>query len=823
MRLSRNLAPVALLPVAAVLSLAACKDPASSDGKTPLPADSGDVGPSPYDVEIGPYDATVRWTAYGIPHIEAADYGSLGFGVGQAQARHHGCAIADQIVMARSERARFFGPAYVDEDFSMKAQGVFEAAEGGFLELEPPIRDMLVGYAAGYNQWLADTPEARIPEECRGAEWLRPITHIDLLAYYVALGELASGAAFKDEIGQAQPPGAARQAPVPPASRLEEILRRDTMGSNGWAIGSERSASGGGMLLSNTHYPWFGNRRWFEMHVTIPGQVDFYGVSLAGILFPVMGFNRDVAWTHTVAASMHFNLNILELEPGNPTRYRYDGGFVDMASRDYEIEVLQPDGSVTTQTRTLYRSHHGPMLNAPLLGWTTATGVSMSDANERNLAMLPTWFGMVTADSIEALQDAQWTRRGIPWVNTIATDTAGNAWYADTTRVPGWTEAAEDRWRELVDTVPFIGVMAQYGVFGGDGGDPLFDWTQVKPPDAAPRLARADYVANANDSHWLNHAEETLEGYSLFYGPEGSPRTGRTRMNLRYLAELGEGSASGADSLFDLDEMEAAALGGRSPHAEDLLDAVVERCTGLPTARLASADVDITDSCAALAGWSGTYDLDARGALVFRELLGAGSLSYEDLDDAGLLYATPFDPADPVWTPAGLAAPAADLSTDRVMVALAEGTLALQQAGVALDARLGDVQYQLKDGEQFGVPGGGYTDGTIAVVAWSGGNDTLIRSPSRPSEVNSKTDLANGGYAINYGNSWVMALAYTPQGPEARAILTYSQSADPASPHYTDQSQRLADGQGMRPILFEQDDILADPDLVEESLHLDAQ
>ena len=131
----------------------------------------------------GPYDATVRWTAYGIPHIEAADYGSLGFGVGQAQARHNGCAIADQIVMALSERARFFGPAYADEDFSMKAQGVFEAAESGFLELEQPIRDMLVGYAAGYNQWLADTPDAQIPEECRGAEWLRPITHIDLLAY----------------------------------------------------------------------------------------------------------------------------------------------------------------------------------------------------------------------------------------------------------------------------------------------------------------------------------------------------------------------------------------------------------------------------------------------------------------------------------------------------------------------------------------------------------------------------------------------------------------------------------------------------------------
>ena len=48
----------------------------------------------------------------------------------------------------------------------------------------------------------------------------------------------------------------------------------------------------------------------------------------------------------------------------------------------------------------------------------------------------------------------------------------------------------------------------------------------------------------------------------------------------------------------------------------------------------------------------------------------------------------------------------------------------------------------------------------------------------------------------------------------ARAILTYSQSQDPSSPHYTDQTVRYG-AEGMRPILFEEDDILADPEMVE--------
>jgi acyl-homoserine-lactone acylase len=774
--------PIALVPL--LLLACAGSDPAptssddGADGADGTVEESGDPGPNPYDVVVGPYNAQIRWTAWGIPHIVADDWGSMGFGVARAQTAHHACAIADQIVMARAERARYFGPAYVDEDFSIKAQGVFAAAEAGFLDLDADLQAALVGFAAGYNAWLAETPAAEVPEACRGADWLVPITHIDVLAYYVALGELASGDALKTEIGQAQPPGGGRvQAPPPPASRFDQVARIETMGSNGWAVGRERSESGGGMLLSNTHYPWFGNRRWFEMHVTVPGEVDFYGVGLIGILFPVMGFNRDIAWTHTVASSLHFNLNLLELDPADPTRYRYDGGYLDMDATTYEIDVLQSDGAVETVSRTMYRTHHGPMINAPVLGWTPTTAVSMSDANAANLAMLPTWKGMVLADSLDALESAQWTERGIPWVNTIATDAEGNAWYGDTTRVPGWSAEAEAAWPDLVESVPFISLMADFGVIGGDGGDPLYDWDDVKPFEESPWLQRADFVANANDSHWLNHSSETLEGFSRFYGSERTPRSGRTRMNLRYLAEDGPDAASGDDGRFSLDELEAAALEGRSAHADDLLAALVERCDGVESVTVAGTDVDITASCAALAGWDGTYGLDARGFAVFREWLAVSSRDTSDLYDQGAIYAEPFDVVDPLYTPAGLTA-APDSGADPVLIELAQATQALAAAGIPADARLGDIQFQIKGDATYGVPGGGFADGTIAVASWSGGNDTLIDGPARPAVVNAGSDLTEGGYPMNYGNSWVMVMEFAADGPRARAITTYSQSAD---------------------------------------------
>ena len=55
------------------------------------------------------YEATIRWTSWGIPHIAGSDVGNAAFGQAYAMARDHICTIADQVLMVRSERARTFG------------------------------------------------------------------------------------------------------------------------------------------------------------------------------------------------------------------------------------------------------------------------------------------------------------------------------------------------------------------------------------------------------------------------------------------------------------------------------------------------------------------------------------------------------------------------------------------------------------------------------------------------------------------------------------------------------------------------------------------
>lgn len=92
----------------------------------------------------GNYDATIRRTTSGVPHIKADTLGSAAFGAGYAQTSDNLCTLAEAIVKARSERAKYFGPgpndANIISDFSLKAQDVYGGARAS-------VRD-----SRGYNR-----------------------------------------------------------------------------------------------------------------------------------------------------------------------------------------------------------------------------------------------------------------------------------------------------------------------------------------------------------------------------------------------------------------------------------------------------------------------------------------------------------------------------------------------------------------------------------------------------------------------------------------------------------------------------------------------
>src|SRR5437899_12974282 len=67
------------------------------------------------------YDVTITRTQYGIPHIVARDFGSLGYGYGYAFAQDNLCTMAADYVTVEGARSRWFGPT---ANYQMRGNGV---------------------------------------------------------------------------------------------------------------------------------------------------------------------------------------------------------------------------------------------------------------------------------------------------------------------------------------------------------------------------------------------------------------------------------------------------------------------------------------------------------------------------------------------------------------------------------------------------------------------------------------------------------------------------------------------------------------------------
>ena len=817
--------------LAALLAVTACSGDDGSSATTVVatteaPVDTApptteapvDTAPPTTEVFDG-YVASITRTEYGVPHIVADDWGSLGFGQGYAFAQDRACTLIDQVIKVRGERSKWFGAGDDDEnlhsDLAYKHLRLHDLADEKFADVPATEAEMVAGYVAGFDAAL----EAEGPHGwCEGEPWVQPITTTDLYAYMNDVVLLASSGALIEPIATAEPPAAAAPStPAAPGSTETTVVEapadttpETTLGSNGWAIGAELSDTGGGLLLANPHFPWEGELRLWESQLTLTtGELDVYGATLSGLPGVLIGFNDAVAWTHTVSAGHRMTLYELTLDPADPTSYVYGDTTLPMTSVDVMVDVLQDDGSIETVTRTMWSSHYGPMLNLPF-GWTTEKAYTYRDANIDDTGVLEQFLGMDAATSLDEFIDVHRRVNAIPWVNTIATSADGRVWYADTASTPNLSPEAIAAWQAAVATEGSTASLVDgNGAVLLDGSNPMNEWVDdptaarpgLLPFEQQPQLERADFVFNANDSHWLANPAQLLTGFSPLTGREGVPQSARTRMNALLLTDP---AVRGDDGTLSAADVEQAIMVPRGLHAEVALPGILTACERTKLVLVDEKPYDVAPACAVLAAWDRRYTPDSRGAVLFREYL--WQFPDRDLVDAGALYRTPFDPADPVGTPNT----ANDTRDVELLANLGVAAKALTARGIALDVRLGDLQVdgRLVD-DALGLPGGFGIDGTASVVGCCSGENTSAPSGD-PGERDEVLALRDGRYPVTFGNSYMMVVSFGADGPSARAVLTYGQPDDPDDPGFTSQTALYAAG-ALRDVRFTPDQIAADP------------
>ena len=758
------------------------------------------------------YSASVVRTSYGIPHITADNFGSLGFGEGYVAAQDHVCNIADSIVVARGERAKYHGAgeknAHVFSDVVIRSLEIHDHAKEEFEQQSEENKEWITGYTAGYNKYVRETGSDNITSWCKGADWVKEITTQDLFARFQILAQTTPYMAAM--IATAKPPEVLQ--PTPKVSddstafeQAIESFKVKHLGSNGWAFGKDMTENGRGLLLGNPHYPWYGTSRFWEKHLTIPGKMNLYGSHLIGIPGVAIGFNENIGWTHTVSNSERVMFYKLDLVKGKPSQYYYDGETREMTAKELEIAVKGEDGSESMEKHTVWFSHYGPMINLPNVGWTAERAITIRDANYPNNSLFSQWKDMGLAKNMDEFKLAHEKWNAIPWVNTMATSKDGRAVFIDGSNVGRLSEDAIAQWRDETKSDPLTkSFYHKMGLILVDGSNSAFEWQAhpearmpgVVPFVEQPQHDRTDYIFNANDSHWLTHVDEPLVGYSPLFGAEKSARSLRTRMNAKLLTDKSVDGALGEDGKFSLKEIQNALLSNRSLTAEILLDDLTEACIETTLVMVADVSVDLAGACSVLKGYNRKLDLDSKGAVLFREWITAYKPS--EYTATGSLFAVPFDATDPVNTPRDLADKTIALQK------LAGAVQVMNKAGLALDASLGEVQFAYRGDEKIAIHGGGSAEGIANIIGFR--NYDAMAPKVLGKKIEGSAQLTDKGYPVTYGSSFILSLSYTDNGPVAEAFLTYSESGDPSSVHYADQTKLFSKKQ-WRPILFKVEDI----------------
>ncbi|TQJ85938.1 penicillin acylase family protein [Streptomyces sp. SLBN-31] len=772
---------------------------------TALPATAAERPSRQEHPSHGGLSAVIRYTEYGIPHIVAKDYPDLGFGTGWAQAADQVCLLADGFTTVRGERSRYFGAdATTDRSLSsastnlasdlyfrgVRRSGTVERLLTHRAPLGPSkdVKDLMRGFAAGYNAWLARN---RVTDPaCAGAAWLRPVTATDVAVRFYALSVLAGQGSAVDEITGAEPPsGSAATERAAGADALVGLVRDRSadMGSNAVAFSGATTANGRGLLLGNPHYPWQGGRRFWQSQQTIPGRLDVAGGSLLGSPTVSIGYNSRVAWSHTVATGVPFNLTRLTLDPADPTVYLVDGRPERMTKRTVTVPVK----GGTSVTRSQWWTRYGPVVadpqGDPPLPWTATTAYALNDPNAANFRFPDTSLGFARARSTAGVLASLKRYQGLPWVNTVAADSAGHSLYTQSQVLPRITDDLAARCSTDLGRITYP--QAGLAVLDGSRGDCAIgsDADAVQPgilgPARMPTLKDAPYAENSNDSAWLANEDRPLTGYERVFGDIGTPRSLRTRGGVEDVAAM---ARRGGLTVRDLQRQQFA---NRVPAGDLAAADAAKACAALAGGTATAGDgtvVDVSAACPVLAAWGRTMDTHSRGALLFdrfwRKLTAAVP--------PGRLWKVPFSAADPVRTPNTLNTTAPGFAT-----ALADAVAELRGKGTALDARLGDHQYVVRGGERIPVPGGSNRLGVWNVIepTW---------------------DAASGAYTeVPFGSSHIQAVGWDGSGcPVARTLLTYSQSSNADSPHYSDQTRLLA-GERWVTARFCEKDVLASPAL----------
>ncbi|HEX9788834.1 MAG TPA: penicillin acylase family protein, partial [Candidatus Binatia bacterium] len=467
----------------------------------------------------------VRWDAYAIPHVFAADEPDLFFAQGflHAQERLWQMEMSRRFLGGRTAEifgdfalpwmdlaSPFRGRRAVDLDYFVRLLGIRASAEASLTLLSEPLRLSLDAYCNGVNRYIEQCGsklpwEFRLlrhrPEPWRPEDTLaigKGLAFLLSTALYTRLNFIAVAEKLRDQPEKLRAlfPAYPDEGPVIARAVRDQAraLWRFSSGmlaagdwhpagsgSNSWAVAPGRTQSGA-ILCNDPHLRLTLPSIWYLMHLKAeerslePEAYEVWGASIPGCPLIQLGHNRRIAWGITAAVCDDVEIYRERLHPLDPDLYLVGHQWRNFQTHGELIGVRRS----TPREKIIRRTRHGPVIgdfsDMTTGGEVLAVRWTAHEPSEEMRSL----YGVNHASNWQEFQESL-RHHAAPSLNFVYADCAGNIGYTLAGNIP------------IRNAVPTLLPLA--------GWDEKNDWRGYIPFDDLPRLYNPPegFVATANN------------------------------------------------------------------------------------------------------------------------------------------------------------------------------------------------------------------------------------------------------------------------------------------------------------------------------------
>lgn len=324
-----------------------------------------------------------------VPHIFAHNQNDMFFAQGYVTAADRLWQMDFLSYVSAGRLSEILGENLLSYDRQQRRLGMLSAAKVAlkYIEACPETKNALDNYTKGVNNYIRNLSEANLPLEYKLLDYRpEPWTNLksvlivkymaallsgyedDRTASYLlaALGPKEYDKLFSnyfinensdhfsiDLVKDSLKPDSYIDFPFLESSpQIPTSSFNPRLGSNGWAVGPDKSASGAAILCNDPHLNLSLPAVWYELQLQ-SDETNVYGYAIPGTPGVISGYNQHIAWGLTNGSTDVRDLFKLELK-GDYSQYKLDGSWKNTQLTIEDIKIKNKKTFYDTVFYTIY-------------------------------------------------------------------------------------------------------------------------------------------------------------------------------------------------------------------------------------------------------------------------------------------------------------------------------------------------------------------------------------------------------------------------------------------------------------------------------------